>query len=325
MRETIREPIRQAAEVIAAASEIAVACHVSPDGDAIGSSLALAHAAAAAGKSVIASFGGPFVLPAGFEFLGTGPLSPSSEFPAEPEVMVVFDVASSDRLGELAGPAGRAGTLIVVDHHVSNSGFGDIAVIDPAASSAAQLAYYLIRELGWPIDETVATPLLAGIVSDTGRFQYSSTDGETMRVAADLLDAGARPDTIGQELYESAPFGYLQVSAAVLSRARLESDLRFVWSVLYAADLASAGIGAEDIDALIDDLRIAREAEVTLLVKEIEEGEPGWKLSLRSRGRVDVGAIAMALGGGGHHNAAGCTVPGSLDAVVEAVRGRLRG
>jgi phosphoesterase RecJ-like protein len=322
MRETIREPIRRAAEAIAAADAVAIACHVSPDGDAIGSSLALAHAARAAGKAAVASFGDPFAVPANFEFLGTGPLVPSAEFPSEPAVMVVFDVASPDRLGELAGPAGRAGTLIVVDHHASNAGFGDIVVIDPGASSAAQLAFYLIRELGWPLDPAVATALLTGIVSDTGRFQYSSTDGETLRVAADLLEAGAQPDEIGQQLFESAPFGYLHATAAVLSRALLEPDLHFVWSVLYAADLEAAGIGPEDTDALIDDLRIAREADVTLLAKEDERG---WKLSLRSRGRVDVGSIALDLGGGGHHNAAGCTVPGSLEAAVDAIRSRLRG
>jgi phosphoesterase RecJ-like protein len=159
-------------------------------------------------------------------------------------------------------------------------------------------------------------------VSDTGRFQYSSTDGEVLRVAAALVDTGVRPDEIGQGLYEAAPFGYLKASGAVLGRARLEPDLALVWSVLYEDDLHSAGIGPEDVDLLIDDLRIAREAQVALLVKETPDG---WKVSLRSRGRVDVGAIAVHFGGGGHHNAAGFEMPGDLDDVVEAVRGRLRG
>jgi nanoRNase/pAp phosphatase (c-di-AMP/oligoRNAs hydrolase) len=121
-----REAIERAAEAIAGARQIAIACHVSPDGDALGSSLALAHAAAAAGKQVAVSFGSPFALPDNLAFLDFGPVVPPEEFPTAPELMVVFDVASADRLGELAAAAERAGTLIVVDHHVSNDGFGDI-------------------------------------------------------------------------------------------------------------------------------------------------------------------------------------------------------
>jgi phosphoesterase RecJ-like protein len=320
MRRPIREAIQRAADAVAAAGEVAVACHVSPDGDALGSVLALAHAATGAGKRAVASFGAPFVVSAQYGFLDLGPLVPPEEFPAAPEVMVVVDAASPDRLGELAGPASRAGTLIVLDHHVTNPGFGHISVVDPGAAASAELAYHLIRRLGWPIEPPVATALLTGIVSDTGRFQYSSTGPAVLRVAADLMAAGARPDEIGQRLYEWRPFGYLRVAAAVLGRARLEDGL--VWSVLYAADTAAAVVGVEDLDLLIDDLRVAREAEVAALVKEVAEG---WKVSLRSRGRVDVGAIAAAGGGGGHHNAAGFNTGGDLAAAVESIRRGLRG
>lgn len=320
MKQAIRESIRRAAEAVAAAGEVALACHVSPDGDALGSMLGLAHAAAGAGKKTVASFGSPFAVAAQYGFLDLGPLVRPEEFPAAPEVMVVLDVASPDRLGELAEPAGRAGTLVVLDHHPTNPGFGHLAVVDPAAAATAQLAYHLIRRLAWPIDRRVATALLTGLVSDTGRFQYASTDGSVLRIAARLVEAGARPAEIGQRLYEWLPFGYLQVSGAVLARARLEDGL--VWSVLYTADHARAGVGPEELDLLIDGLRTAREAEVAVLVKEVEGG---WKVSLRSRGAVDVGAIAAASGGGGHHNAAGFNTEGDLEAVVAAIRERLRG
>ena len=319
MKQAIRESIRRAAEAVAAAGEVAVACHVSPDGDALGSALGLAHAAAAAGKGAVASFGSPFAVAAQYDFLDLGPLVPPGEFPAAPELMVVVDVAAPDRLGELAGPASRAGTVVVIDHHGTNPGFGHIAVVDPASASTAQLVYHLIRRLAWPIDRRVATALLTGIVSDTGRFQYSSTDGSVLRIAARLVEAGARPDEIGQRVYEWLPFGYLQVSGAVLARARLEGGL--VWSVLYQADQARAGVGPEDLDLLIDGLRVAREAEVAVLVKE---ATGGWKVSLRSRGAVDVGAIAAASGGGGHHNAAGFDAGGDLESVMTAIRERLR-
>ena len=315
MKESIRKAIRRAADVLAPAPELAVACHVSPDGDALGSMLGLARAAAAAGKPVVASFGSPFSVAAQYDFLDLSPLVPPRHFPAAPDVMVVVDVAAPDRLGELAGPASRAGTLVVLDHHATNPGFGHVVVVDPTAAATAELVYHLIRRLGWPLDRETATALLAGIVSDTGRFQYSSTAPGVLRVAAGLVAAGARPEAIGQRLYEWRPFGYLKVAAAVLGRAQLEDGL--LWSVLYEADIAAAGVGPEDLDALIDDLRVAREAQVTALIKEVAGG---WKVSLRSRGRVDVGAIAARHGGGGHHNAAGFNTGAEPAAVIAAIR-----
>jgi bifunctional oligoribonuclease and PAP phosphatase NrnA len=320
MKESIRKAIRRAADVLAGAPELAVACHVSPDGDALGSAAGLARAAAAAGKRVVVSFGSPFAVSAQYEFLDLSALVPPGAFPAAPEVMVVLDAAAPDRLGELAGPASRAGTVVVIDHHVTNPGFGHVAVVHPRGAATAELVYHLIRRLGWPVDGATATALLTGIVSDTGRFQYSSTAPGVLRAAARLVQAGARPEEIGQRLYEWRPFGYLRVSAAVLGRARLEDG--FLWSVLYAADAAAAGIGPEDLDLLIDDLRVAREAEVTALIKEVGDG---WKVSLRSRGRVDVGAIAARHGGGGHHNASGFNVRGALEAVVGAIGEQVHG
>ncbi|OFW67285.1 MAG: hypothetical protein A2Z12_06135 [Actinobacteria bacterium RBG_16_68_21] len=321
MRSMIEEPLRRATEAIGAATSLAISCHVSPDGDALGSALALGHAARAAGKEAVVSFGGPFVVPESLSFLDTSLLMPTEAFPSAPEVMVVFDVGSADRLGELRVAAENAGTLVVVDHHVTNDGFGDIQVIDSRAAASAQLCTYLLESLGWPIDETIATCLLTGIVTDTGRFQYSATDGEVMRVAARLLDAGVRPDTIGQAIYESVPFGYLQASSAVLGRAVLEEPLSLVWSYVTHGDLKSASVTYEDLDGLIDDLRIAKEAGVAVLLKEVDQG---WRASLRSRGAIDVGSIAVLHGGGGHHNAAGFTASGSRDDVIESIRARLR-
>jgi len=315
MKESIRRALRRAAEALEAGPRLALACHVSPDGDALGSLLGLARSAAAAGKQVVASFGSPFAFPVQFDFLDRGALVPPGEFPQTPQVMVALDVADPDRLGELAAPAARAGTLVVLDHHITNPGFGHVSVVDPAAAATAEIVFHLIRRLGWPLDADAATALLAGIISDTGRFQYSSTSPAVLRTAAALVAAGAHPDRIGQRLYEWRPFGYLQVAGAVLGRARLEDG--FLWSVLYCADIAAAGIGPEDLDLLIDDLRVAREAEVTALIKETAEG---WKVSLRSRGRVNVGAIAARHQGGGHHNAAGFNAGGDLVSLVAAMR-----
>jgi phosphoesterase RecJ-like protein len=319
----MQSELREAASAIRDAEHLAVSCHVGPDGDALGSALALAHAARAAGKQAVVSFGSPFSVPDTYEFLDLSPLVPPGEFPSRPEVMVVFDTGVPDRLAELAANAGAAETLVIVDHHRSgDEEFGDIRLIDPEAGAAAQLCFYLLEELGWALDPTTARCLLTGIVTDTGRFQYSSTSPEVMRVAGALIRAGARPEEIGQRVYESAPFGYLAVSAAVLGRAVLEPDVGLVWSVLLAGDLERAGIGYEDTDPLIDDLRIAREAGVAALLKQVEGG---FKASLRSRGEVDVEQIAAAEGGGGHHNAAGFTSGDGVEEIIGRIREQLRG
>jgi phosphoesterase RecJ-like protein len=318
------EEIRQAAEVLRDADRIVTTGHVAPDGDALGSALAFAHAARAAGKEAVASFGGDFGIPETYGFLDGSPIVEPGALPdGSGVVLVVFDTGVAARIGEIAEWAETASSVVIVDHHPAPDGeFGDVAFIDVDAAAASQLCYYLIRELDWPINETVATCLLTGIVTDTGRYQYSATDGEVMRIAGELLDAGVRPELIGQQVYESVPFGYLAVSAAVLGRASLDPELQLVSSTVFAADLDSAGIDHEDLDPLIDDLRIVRGAEVAVLLKEVDGG---FKVSMRSRGGVDVGAIARAESGGGHHNAAGFTADGDPDETIDRIRAHLRG
>ncbi len=318
----LNRSLKKAAEAIAAAKSLAISCHVSPDGDALGSALGLAHAARAAGRVAVVSFGSPFRVPGSLQFLDTSPLVPPDRFPRQPDCMVVFDAGSADRLGELAAAAAAATVLVVVDHHKSTTGeFGDIVVVDPSAAASAQLTVALLDIIGWPIGATVAQCLLTGLVTDTGRFQYSATTGEVMRVAGRLIDAGVRPEVIGQAVFESVPFGYLRVAATMLARAVLEEDAGLVWSWVGEAEVAASGAAWSDLDGLIDDLRIAREADVAALLKETSQG---WKVSMRSRGGHDVAAIASAHGGGGHRNAAGFTMQAGPEAVVAVIRDALR-
>jgi phosphoesterase RecJ-like protein len=315
------ELLDEAAAAVSDASEIALACHVGPDGDALGSMLGFGLAARRVGKNVVASFGTPFVVPDAYRFLDVDLLVPPSQVPPSPQVLVTFDAGSADRLGELGKVASNAGTVIVIDHHVTNSGFGHVNLIDPDAAATAELVVLLLDRLEWPIDEPIATALLTGLVTDTGRFQYSNTTPRTLRLAARMVEAGARPEIIGQHVYEETPFGYLHAAGAVLGRAELDAERRLVYSVLTRDDMSNAGIGYGDTDPLIDAVRTATESDVALLVKEVDGGRV--KASLRSRGRVDVGAIALSLGGGGHHNAAGFTLEGSAEDAVQAVRSRL--
>lgn len=318
----LEEELVQAARVLSEAESVAVSCHIKPDGDALGSAVGFARAAAAAGKSVVISFGEPFELPDYFSLLPLDLLVPPAEFPAQPGVMITFDAADRSRLGSLAAASEAAGTLIVVDHHVTNQGFGDINLIDGQAAASAVLAFDLIRRLGWPIDQEAGLALLMGVVTDTGRFQYSNTSARTFRVAAELLEAGAHPETIGQMVYENAPFGFLAVAGAVQSRAVLEPDLSLVWSELRAADLAAADLAPAEIEGLIDYIRVAREADVAVLLTESAEGTKG---SLRSRSVADVGQLAATLGGGGHARAAGFTMDAPAAEVIDRIREYLRG
>ncbi|HEX2153503.1 MAG TPA: bifunctional oligoribonuclease/PAP phosphatase NrnA [Acidimicrobiia bacterium] len=315
------ENVEEAAAAISAASEIVMACHVGPDGDGLGSMLALAEGGRQAGRRVWPSFGSPFELSQSFRYLPVDLLVPPDEVPEAPELFVAFDTGSPDRLAELGSVAKKASRVVVIDHHVTNEGFGDVAVVEPDVSSTAELTLAVIRKLGWPITPMMATCLLTGIVTDTGRFQYSNTGPRTLLAAAQLVAAGARPEVIGRHMYEEMPFGYLSVASAVAGRAVLESDLSFTWSAVYPDDLEDAGIGRSDIDALIDLVRLPEEAEVAALIKVLDEKTV--KGSLRSRGSVDVGSIAADLGGGGHHNASGFTFSGDAAEAVAAIRERL--
>lgn len=313
--------LRHAAQIIAEADSLAMACHIGPDGDALGSMLGMARAAKNQGRSVAPSFGEPFVLPDAYRFLPLDLLVAPTEIPARPDVMITFDAGSIDRLGTLRPAAEAAGELVVIDHHITNTGFGSCNVIAPDAAATAEVVFDLLDELGWSIDEVVASCLHTGLVTDTGRFQYSNTSPRTLEVASALVASGARPEVIGQHVYEEVPFGYLGVSGVVLERAELDADLRFVWSVLMPADVERGGIGMDDTDPLIDAIRVAREADVAGLFKVLSNNKV--KGSLRSRGRVDVGSIAVSLGGGGHHNAAGFTFEGNVEDAVAAVRTKL--
>jgi phosphoesterase RecJ-like protein len=307
------------ARALASADRIVAIGHVHPDGDALGSALALAGAARENGKEAWATFGEPFTVPDQFRFLDLEGLVEPGEVPEGIDLAVACDTATPERLGSALSAATSASRLVVIDHHASNGGFGDVVVVDPAAAATAQLVYSLLADhLRWPLSPPVATALYTGLVTDTGRFQYSNTTPEVHRVAGALLEAGADPDEVGRHVYGEAPFGYLGVAGAVLARARLDPSRRLVWSVLYRGDVAAAGIGYEDTDGLIDLVRLAAEAEVACLLKEAEPGV--MKASLRSRGEVDVNAVAARFGGGGHHNAAGFTMEGSPETVIDRVR-----
>ncbi|HEX6300722.1 MAG TPA: bifunctional oligoribonuclease/PAP phosphatase NrnA [Acidimicrobiia bacterium] len=312
-----RSTIENAAKAIADADSIALACHVGPDGDALGSMLGLAIAASNAGKEVVASFGSPFSVPPGLSFLPTELLVPPQDFPNAPEIMVVLDAGSQERLGELGSNASDADVVIVVDHHVTNEGFGDISLVDPTAAATGELVYEILRALDWKITPEVALCLHTALVTDTGRFSYANTTPRTLRIAADLVESGAEPNLIGRHVYEEEPFAYLKVVSVAMERAVLDRALRVVYTWISDQDLRALGLAWSETENMIDLLRLAVEADTAVLAKVHDDGRV--KVSMRSRGETDVGGLAAAMGGGGHRLAAGFTAEDDVEAVLERI------
>jgi phosphoesterase RecJ-like protein len=253
-------------------------------------------------------------------------LVPPPDVPAAPELLVTLDTGSLDRLGTLGDRVATAGAVLVVDHHATNTGFGTLHLVDPAAAATAVLVDELVRRLGVPLDAEIATCVYAGLVTDTGSFRFAATTPATHELAARLLATGIRPDVLGRELFDSHPYGWLPMAGAVLSRARLEPEavdgLGLVWSETRQAELGAWGLAPDQAESLVDLVRTAREAEVAAVLKELPGGD-GWAVSVRSKGRVDVGAACVALGGGGHRFAAGFTARDALEPTVAALRAAL--
>ncbi|MBW8483657.1 DHH family phosphoesterase [Actinomadura parmotrematis] len=316
----------RALRLIRTAEEVCLACHVVPDGDALGSMLALAQALRGLGKRVLASFGEPFTVPASLRFLpGQEMLVEPSRIPAAPQLMIALDAAGPDRLGGLAGPASRARHLIVLDHHATGRDFGPaVRLVDGSAAATAVLVDELIRRLGVRLTNPMAQGLYAGLASDTGSFKYPCTTPQVHDLAGRLLEVGVRPEAVSRELWDRAPFGYLQVLAGALARARLERDAAaghgLVWTTIARADRGD--VRYDQLEGVIDQLRRADEADVAVVLKETDEGD--WYVSTRSKGAVDVARACAVLGGGGHAGAAAATAAGRPEEIMDRLRAELR-
>ena len=321
----VADPYQQAAAALSEATTVALVCHVNPDADALGSMLGLSNHLRGMGKRTICSFpNDPFEVPRWVEMLpGNEALVHPAEFPKDPAVMVSCDAASLDRLAMLGGAAVRARTLIWIDHHVTNEGLGSIPLIDPRASSTCELVWRLVMETGIEASIETATCIYAGLVTDTGRFQFEAVRPDTLRLAAELREFPFDHARLVQALYEDNRVPYLKLLGRALERIRLEPEADLVWSYLTRADLDGADVHPTETDDLIDVIRTAREADVAAVIKQQRDGR--FKVSMRSRGRHDVATVAAAFGGGGHRLAAGYTSRHGLADTVERLKTALAG
>jgi phosphoesterase RecJ-like protein len=319
------EPLwAEAVTALRDAGEVALACHLGPDGDALGSLLALALGLRSLGKRVVASWGSdPFAVPGQYAFLpGLDLLSPPASFPAAPPLLVTFDTGSVDRLGSLAPAVAGAECVVVVDHHASNTRYGTVNLVDETAAASVLLVDELLRRLGVAADADIAACLYTGLTTDTVSFKYQATTPAVHHVAARLLATGIDHAGIAREVWDTNSFGYVKLLGRLLDRATLEPDLGFVWTWSTQVDFADYGVDMTDIEGAIDVLRTTVEADVAVICKETPEGT--YAVSTRSKGATDVGAICVALGGGGHRYAAGFTSDADLATTIDRLRTALR-
>lgn len=320
--ESLDDAFARAARAIQNADHIVLACHVSPDGDALGSMLAMLHALRAAGRPVMASFPRPFeIAPHYRELPGRELLSPPEEVPLEPDVMISFDCGSLGRLGELDRSAKGARELIVLDHHISNDRYGSINVIDPDAAATGVLVRRLLRELEFPLDRASAVCLYAALVCDTGRFQYECTTPAVFELAGELLEFDVPVSRLSRSLFEEHRFAYLQLVGEALRSAVLVPEQQFVWTAVTQDMLHRYGVTLDEAEGLIDLVRRASEAEVSCVLKEEVDGNV--RVSLRSLGAVDVCRVAELHGGGGHRFAAGFTSSQSIPDIVARIQAEI--
>lgn len=312
------QDLRRAAEAIRGARAIALACHVNPDGDALGSMLALHAILDAGGYEVTSSFSEPFTIAPHYRLLaGLDRMVKPSEFPSEPDVMVTFDCGSLARLGDLERSAKAARELIVLDHHRSNEGYGTINVIDADAAATGVLVRRLAELLDLPLVRDAAINLYAAIVCDTGRFQYETTTPDVFDLARELVEFDVPIAELSRTLFDEHRFAYLKLLGEVLGRAELVPEKRLVWTYITQADLRRHGVSFEEIEGTIDIVRRAREAEVACVLKEAPDAT--LRVSLRSLGEVDVSRVASEHGGGGHRFAAGFTSDASITETIKLI------
>lgn len=292
-----------------AAERVTLICHASPDSDCVGGLMALTHVLRGMGKT--ANPFSPDPIP---DYLLHVP--GSDEVPGAPstlpdaDLIVTIEAASLDRTEPIRSNA-RATIetvpILNVDHHASNTGYGAERIFDPRAASVCEVLYRVIRDLGRPIDRTVAYCLLTGIVGDTRSFRTSSTTPETLRIAGELIAAGAPLNRVSDAVSKHRRPAELAIWADVLGRARCEDGI--LWTSITRADSERHGVPLEQIDGIVEFLSDTRDISTSVVFKDVSPGKV--RVSMRSDGTIDLTEVAARWGGGGHRQASGCTVTGA--------------
>lgn len=304
------------AAALGATASVAVLAHIKPEGDAIGSTLAAALALRAAGKRT-AAFNADRVPPDLLELPGAGEVRQALPPNHAYGCYLVVDTANLGRTGGLLDGRPPGALVVNVDHHEGNTRFGDLNWVEPEASSAGEMVLRLIRTMGLSISPDVAANLYAAILTDTGGFRYGNTTAASLRAAAELVDAGAVPDAIARGFSAHRVVGEWRLLGDVLAGMEVSRDGRVAWIEVTSAACRKAGVAMDVAEDFIQYPRDLAGVRIAVAFKELSGDEI--RVSLRSSGPLDVAGLAAAFGGGGHRNAAGCTLRGGLAAAKAAV------
>jgi len=311
------------AEAIRSHDRFLVTTHENPDGDALGSLLAAKLALDALGKDVVMYLSGETPLPREYAWMPLGNLRRSLPDDAADRVLLALDCANESRLGPDPEVLASAPLVVNVDHHHDNSRFGAINAVVADASSTGEIVRDLLRGLDVELTPDMAEALYIALVTDTGRFQYTNTTPKALRLAAELVEAGADVHKIFQGVYESVQFAKLKLLARALERAQIYEGGRLVISYLLRGDFAEVGAAEPYSEGIIDYLRAVEGADMAALIREPPRGDaPARRVSLRaSADELDVSKIARASGdGGGHRQAAGFSSSDSIEEITEFIR-----
>ena len=302
------------AYLIGNARTIAICAHTNPDGDALGSELALKLLIEERWPSAQVSclLADDDSVPRIYTFLpGADELVAASSYEGDPDLFISVDLSVASRLNHGEEVMRRSKTVAIIDHHPCEKPYGDAALIRPSAAAAGVLVAQFARHLGIPITADIAQNLFCAIATDTGRFQYQNADAEAFQVASMLVDCGANPSEVSLNVYQSFRLQFLHLKSAVMGRITTFEHGKIAYSYATLGDIERTGADLDESDGLIDVVRSVAGSEVALFIKEVSEGKV--RGNLRSKGGQDISGIARALGGGGHPAASGFTYEGTVD------------
>jgi phosphoesterase RecJ-like protein len=316
---TNESAILELQRIIARHQSFFITSHARPDGDAIGTSLALMHLLDALGKHTVIAFAD--AIPTTYQML-PGVERIVHTFPSEPpEVAVILECDSVARTGfdadEFASMG--AGLLVNIDHHQSGRNYGDFNWIDSNACAVAAMIYDLTLAMGIPISSAMATCLYTAVLTDTAAFTHAGTMASTFSLAEHLIQSGADPNGIAQQVYHSNSVGKIRLLGSALSNMQIDGEV--AWTLVTEDEMREAGAQVEDCEGVVNYLIGIAGVRAAAFLREVTRAgdDSQYRLSLRSKGEVDVARVAEELGGGGHRNASGCTLEGPADTATSRI------
>lgn len=314
--------LKEIINILKKAKGVLITAHERPDGDAIGSALALEKGLQSMGIRTVTMLkdGVPEI----YQFLrGSENILLPAYLGWQPEIIIALDSTEWERVGEFACGYLQNATSVNIDHHPSNKQYADLNWVNSNAAATGEMVLELLKSLNVVIDLDIASALYTAIATDTGFFQHGNTSPQSLKLAAELAELGANPSQISEHIHGNRSMQGLKALGLTLNSLKLSEGRNVAWVGLTLADLENLKIKDEDLEGLVNYPKSIKGVEVGLFFRQIDNNQI--RVSLRSRGRVDVNAIAELYGGGGHRGAAGCTIEGSWDESIREIVNLCRG